>query len=225
MELHEMKLAWRELSDRIERGDARTLSLQREWRLDKARSTLRRWLWLPAIEFGFGLAMIWIAGLFLARNFALIGPAPGGAIPSLLLLLLAVAAIAISIRQFALIGGIDYAGPVVAIQRRLSATRALRIRMTQCDLLLGLPLWPVFLAFVLQCIGGYASYRALDAAWLVWNALFGLMLAAALIFVARRYREQLSRSPVIGKLADEIAGQGLTAALGQLDEIAHFERG
>jgi len=224
MELDEMKQAWRELGERVERSGALARQVQVELKLDKTRSALRRWLWLPATEFAFGLVMLWIAGFFLAKNFAVVGSAPGGAIPSVLLLLLAMATIGVSIRQFALIGGIDFTLPVVAIQRRLSAARALRIRMSQCDLLFGLPLWPVFLVFALQCAGGYANYRALDPAWLVWNALFGLALAVALVFVARRFGGRLSRSPVLGKLAEEIAGRGLVTAMGHLDELARFER-
>lgn len=224
MELDEMKQAWQELNARIERSDALAMQVREELKLDKTRSALRRWLWLPAIEFGFGLATLWIAGFFLARNFTLVGSAPAGAIPSLLVLILAVATVVISIRQFALVGGIDYSAPVVAIQRRLSAARALRIRMTQCDLLLGLPLWPVIVAFTLQYVGGYGSYRALDSAWLAWNVLFGLALAGVLVAIARRYGERLSRSSMVGKLANEIAGHGLSVAMGQLDELARFER-
>lgn len=224
MELDEMKSAWQELNARVERNHAFDLGTRRELKQDKVRSALRRWLWLPGIEFGFGLVTIWIAAFFLARNSALIANAPGGAIPSLLVLVGAVATVAISIRQFALIGGIDYTAPVIAIQRRLLAARALRIRVTQCDLLLGLPLWPLIVVFTWQYVVGYSSYGAFDSAWLAWNALFGLALAGALIFIARRYGEKVSRSPVIGKLADEIAGRGLVTAMGHLDELARFER-
>ncbi|MEO6968727.1 MAG: hypothetical protein ABI132_09805 [Rhodanobacteraceae bacterium] len=224
MELDEMKAAWQELNERVVRNDAVSMDIRKELKLDKAKSALRRWLWLPAVELGFGVATAVVASLFLARNAGAIDGGPPGVIPALILFVLGLATVVASICQLALVAGIDYTAPVVAIQRRLLKVRALRIRMTQCDLLFGLPLWPVFLAFALQCMGGYAAYRAFDSAWLVWNVLFGLLLAGLLVWASRRYAARLSRSIVVGKLADEIAGRGLAAAAGHLDEVARFVR-
>lgn len=224
MELDEMKQAWQELDQRVTRSEALGSSIRREMKLGEARSMLRHWAWLPSIELGVGIVTALVTGSFLGDSIKLISGEPLGAIPGAVLLLLAIATMTISIRQLTLIGGIDYASPVVTIQQRLLAVRALRIRMTQWNLLLGLPFWPVFVAFAMQCAFGYGSYRLFGLAWIGPIALFGLALMVLLIWVTRRYAASLSRSRILRKLSDEIAGRGLATAVNQLDELARFSR-
>jgi len=131
---------------------------------------------------------------------------------------------AASARQIVSVATIDYAAPVLVIQRRLALARSLRIRLTQVSLLLWLPLWPMFMAFVVQYGYGYGVYREFRFAWLGSNFVFGLMLALGLVWGARRHGEKLAQWPPLRRLSDDIAGRRLVAASAQLEELTRFDR-
>src|SRR5258708_7163334 len=128
MELDELKPAWRELDHRIDAGVALNRRLLAEFKLDKTQSALRRWLALPLFELLSGVVTALLLGSFLAEH---IHEAKFAA-PALVLHALTVFYIAISVWQLAVVGGIDYSSPVVAIQRKLAQVRAVRVRTTQC---------------------------------------------------------------------------------------------
>lgn len=224
MELDEMKLAWQELDRRIERNEALQAGLRRELSIDRARSALRRWLWLPVTELAISVLAAWLSGGFLAANGSRLLVAPAGALPALVLLILAVTGSAISVRQIVSVATIDYAAPVLAIQRQLVKVRCLRIRLTQVNLLLWLPLWPVFMAFLVQYGYGYGIYTQFRMHWLAANMIFGLALALLLVWIARRYGEALARWRLLRKLSDEIAGRQLVVASMRMEELTRFDR-
>lgn len=224
MELDEMKLVWQALDQRLDRSEALQAKLQRELSLERTRTGLRRWLWLPVIELVISLLVAWLAGGFLGDRWAQVRAAPAGALPALIVLLLAIVSTATSVRQIVAVASIDYAAPVVAIQRELARARRLRIRLTQIGLLLWLPLWPAFVVFVVQRDLGVGIYRQFGTGWLAVNVVFGLALAVALVWIARRWGERLATWSPLRWLADEIAGRRLTAANAQLEELARFDR-
>ena len=224
MELDEMRVAWQELDQRLQCSEALQSDLRRELSLDRTRSTLRGWLWLPGFELAISAGVAWLAGSFLGDNRAQVLAAPAGALPALVLLGLAVFGAVASVRQIVAVASIDYAAPVLAIQRRLALARRLRIRLTQLGLLLWLPLWPVFVVFVVQRGLGMDIYRQFGLGWLVANVGFGLLLAWLLVWLAGRYGERLSQWRPLRRLADSIAGRRLTAATAQLEELSRFDR-
>jgi hypothetical protein len=224
MELDDMKLAWNELNRRIEHSDALNATLRREIKVDKAQSALRRWLWLPAGELVFALIGCAWSGGFLADNYSLVLQGPWGAVPALIFFLLSIFSAVAAVRQLVAIGSIDYAAPVLAIQRQLLLIRRLRIRLTQWGLLAWLPLWPLFMIFVVQMLLEFDIYRHFGLAWLAINVAFGLVVGAGVMWVAYRHAGWLKRWPAFAWLGDEIAGRSLIKAVRQLDEVAQFER-
>lgn len=224
MELDDMKMAWQVLDRRIERNEALQSGLRRELSIDKTRSALRRWLWLPGIELAISVLVAWLSGGFLADNWSQVLVAQAGALPALVLLILAVVGAATGVRQIVSVAIIDYAAPVMAIQCQLAMARRLRIRLTQVGLLLWLPLWPMFMAFAVQFDLGFASYRQFGFAWLGSNVGFGFALALLLVWFARRHGESLARWRPLRRLSDDIAGRQLVRAAAQMDELARFGR-
>jgi hypothetical protein len=224
MELDEMKLAWNELNRRIEESDALNTNLRREIKVDKAQSALHRWLWLPAGELVLALiGCIWSGG-FLADNYHLALQGPWGAMPALVFFLLSIFSVVAAVRQLVAIGSIDYAAPVLVIQRQLLQARRLRIRLTQWGLLAWLPLWPLFMIFLVQVLLEFDMYRQFGVAWIASNVVFGLVIGAGAAWAAYRYAGRLKRWPAFAWLSDEIAGRSLVKAMRQLDEVARFER-
>lgn len=224
MELDEMKLAWQTLDRRLARSEALQVSLRREVSIDRMRASLRRWLWLPGIELVISVVPAWLAGSFLGENFRRSLSAPAGGLTALVTFLLAIVGVIASVRQIVSVATIDYAMSVLEIQRRLAAARILRIRLTQLGLLLWLPLWPMFMLFIVQYDSGFDFYRQFDPAWLLINVAFGLLLALLLVWLSRRYGNVVARWPPLIKLSDSIAGAKLIAATAQMDEFARFER-
>lgn len=224
MELDELKIAWQALDRRLERSEALQAALQRELSLNHTRSALRRWAWLPGSELVVSLLVAWLAGGFLGDGWPQVIAAPTGALPAGIVLMLGAISSAAAIRQLVAVFTLDYAAPVLQIQRRLAQARALRIRLTQLGLLLWLPLWPMFVVFVVQWGLGFEIYRQFAASWLLANMGFGLVLALGLVWLARRHGEALSHWRLLRWLSASIAGRGLVAAGSWVDEVARFGR-
>ena len=224
MELDEMKAAWQVLDQRLERSEAMQSSLRKELSIDRTCSALRGWLWLPGIELAISLLPAWLAGGFLADNWTQAIATPVGAVPALVLFVLSVVSAIVSVRQIVSVATIDYAASVLSIQHRLVMVRALRIRLTQLGLLLWLPLWPMFMVFIVQYGLGFGIYRQLNLTWLAANVLFGLALVLVLVRLTRRYGMALARWRPLLTLSDSIAGRKLVSAAAQMDEFARFER-
>ena len=116
MELDEMKSAWQSLHRRLDEQHALNLQLFRDSKLDKARRRLRPLLVGQAIQasigtlLAFGGAMFWTTRLHLPYLFVC-----GLLVHAYGLLLIAFAA-----RTLYLVQRIDYAAPVMLIQRRLA---------------------------------------------------------------------------------------------------------
>jgi serine/threonine-protein kinase len=225
MELDEMKAAWQELNRRIERSDALSVRVDNDLKIHRVEVALRRWLWLPTIELLLSLVVGCWTTIFLLSHADAALSDPLGALPALVLLVFCIIGVAACVRQFGLIAGIDYADAVLAIQHRLIAVRALRIRMTQFGLLLWLPLWPFFMALLVQSLMGWEVYHQFRAAWFVTNVGFGLLAVALLVWAAKRYGDRLRRMRWLQRLADDTAGRGLVAAMRQLGETAQFADG
>jgi hypothetical protein len=121
-------------------------------------------------------------------------------------------------------GSVDYTGPVAAIQRRLEALRALRIRTTQAIFLLSPLLWTPLLIVGLRALFGVDAYAVLGIPYLLANLTFGVTFALATLWVCRRFADRLDRSPFVQRLARDVAGANLTAALQKLEALAAFER-
>ncbi len=224
MEFEELQAAWRELNRRVEHGESLIRDTRKRVHMDHVRTVLRYWSWVPAIELAFGIVTVLFVGFFLARHWTSVLVEPAGMIPGLLIAALGLAVFAASVRQLSLIAGIDYAAPVITMQRRMHATRRLRLQMTWWDLLIGIPLWPVFVIFVLQTLGSYGSYRLFSPTWLLVNFLAGLAIVAMVIGIARWLSRQAFASPMLARVAEEITGKGLTRAIAEMDELTRFEQ-
>jgi F0F1-type ATP synthase assembly protein I len=219
MELDDLKTTWGEMNQRLEASLAMSRAAIREVKLDKTRSALR---WLSA-ELGYelisGIAVALLIGWFLTRNF----DALRFAIPALGLLAFVVGTIAASIRQLATIGNLDYAGPVIAIQRPLADLHTFRVRMTRWILIVAPLLWTPLVIVVSRCLG-FDIYRGFGPTWLAWNFAFGVAFIAVALWVSHRYGPRFARTRIGRVITDSLAGRSLAAAQSRLDEIGRFER-
>ena len=219
MEIDEMKAAWRELDRRMDAGVERDQRIWKELKLDRTRSALRRLAGGPVVECAIDALAVLLLGVLLVEHIQ----AVRFAVPILALHIAAIVKLSATVRQLVLIAGIDYAAPVVEIQRRLAALRALRIRITRWALLLAPLLWTPMVIAAAYVLVGVDLYRGFGLLWVGLNLAFGLAVIALALWIARRHAGWLGRSRLLQRLADDIAGRSLLAAAGHLDQIARFE--
>jgi hypothetical protein len=218
MELDELKLAWRTLDRRLEKQNALSLQQFRDGRLDRLQSGLRPLVVGQILQIVAGAVLSVLFGSFWFDHRE---------VPHLLIYGLAVHAygllfIVSGARTLNLLRRLDYAAPVLIIQRQLAELRDWRVRVEgPLFAIAGCIAWIPFTLIVLD-LGGADVWA--HAPGVVYGFIASGVLCL-LIFVGLLYR---ARQPGGGRwarsLADSAMGAGIRRAQAQLDEIARFER-
>ena len=218
MELDDMKSAWLALDRRLQTQEALNLHAFREARLDKLRASLR-----PLIV---GQVIQLVAGVLLALLFAPFWvehkDTPHLLTIGLLLHGYALMFIVFAARDLTMIQRIDYAAPVLDIQRRLAELRAWRIRVAPvfgvvgCFIWIPLMLWLFHVAFGADL---WAAHPQVVVAFIASGAACLVLLLALIRWSRNPRRAQLAKS-----LDDSAAGRSVGKAQRFLDEVAAFAR-
>lgn len=216
MELDDMKLAWQTLDRRLDTQAALNLQMYRDGRLDKTRSGLRPLVWGQAIQMLIGACVaIWAGGFWTAHT-----DVPHLLIAGLLVHLYGIGMIAFGAVMQALIARIDYAAPVVTIQRQIAQLRKVYIRG---GMLIGLPWWlfwmPFMMVFFMWAFGAdiYANAPSV--------IMIGTAVGVVGLFLTWLLRRWAARRPnILKRLDDSAAGRSIKRAQSYLDEIARFEK-
>lgn len=220
MELDDLKQRWVEYDAKLEKSIRLNTRLLRESglaRVDAALKPLSRGIALEGI---LNLPAVLLLGSFLGDHIS----EPRFAAPAALLLACSIAILNAGIRQFVTLRTLDYGAPVLAIQKRLAALRVSRIRTTKWILLAAPLLWTPLLIVSIKGLLGVDPYAFLEGKWLAANLLFGLVFLVGMLWLSQHLAGRWERSRVVRGLANAIAGHGLVAASGALDEIERFER-
>ncbi|HLA63570.1 MAG TPA: hypothetical protein VK610_04035 [Rhodothermales bacterium] len=183
-----------------------------------------RWALLPLHlallwEAAWGVAAVGLLGAFLVAHRA----APPAPLASALLLLAgALLYSGATVRQFALLGRVDYAAPVAGVQRRLAALGVLRAR-TVGGVLVAAPLvWLPALIVGVWALAGVDVTAVMSPAWIVANLALGVLVLGAGVWVARRAPAWVEWSPWLRRIADHLAGRSLARARAHAAEAAAF---
>lgn len=218
MEPDDLKSAWRSLEARMARSDAVQLALLRDTRMSRAKRQLLplkvgHWLQL---ELGLGLIVLGVACW--TRNTDVAGLLIAGIAVhafGVLTVLSAAAMLVLAIR-------IDYAAPVLTIQRQLAAL--LRVHAFNASVC-GAPWWVMWLPVVVAFAGlGDARTSGATPAWIAWSLVIGgIGLAATWIYAWRNRARLLARTDGPINCAD--GADGIRRSQRLLDEIAAFEAG
>lgn len=215
MELDEMKQAWQALDHRLEQQHALSLQLFRDGRLDTLRRGLRPLVWGQALQMLIGAAgLLVLAPIWIAHRHD-----PAVLIAGLVLHAYCVGLIAVGAAVQVHVAQIDYAAPVLTIQRQL-----LRLRRTYAvggALVVGLPWWFLTAPLLLVLSRGEIMLRAPMVIWsqLAIGAL-GLLATAGF----QRWSHRPQRASLARRLDASAAGGSLRRAQAALDEVARFAR-
>ena len=118
---------------------------------------------------------------------------------------------------------IDYAQPVVSIQKALTSLAVWRGRDVRWQLLLMLPLWTPFAIVVLDGLFGVDVYRWFGTRWIIANLAFAIAMTPFMIWLVRRMNGRIRREGILKSLADDLTGRRLAVAMGHLEEVRRFD--
>lgn len=218
MEFDDMKAAWQTLDRRLEQQHALNLQVFRDLRQEKARSGLRPLFWgqLSQIVFGFLMILLGVSAW----------SSPGATTPLLLSGIIVhaygVLAIALAGITLGMIRRLDYAAPVLLIQKRLAQLRTFYVRS---GMIIGLSWWVFWIPFaacLLAWLAGVDFLANMDRAigWCIAVGIAGLLGTWGFHrWAARSGRTRLARA-----MNDGMTGSSLRRAQAILDEIRRFER-
>ena len=214
MELDELKHAWKTLDHRLEQQNALGLQLLRDGRLARAQRGLRPLVWGQAIQMLIGGA----GALLFAPIWIAYRDAPAVLLAGLVMHAYCLALIVFGAVMQAKIARIDYAAPVLAIQRQL-----LDLRRTYIigGMVIGLPWWFLTAPLLVALSKGAILERAPSVIWLQ------LAIGAAGLLATwgfHRWANRPQRASFGRKLDDGAAGGSIRRAQAALDELAAFER-
>lgn len=220
MELDEMKLAWQALGRQLERQHALNLELLRRERAGRARRHLRPLVWGQSLQIVLGVViMLWGISFWSTHPGIWQAVACGIAMQ-----LLGTLAVAFPVRLLVVQQGIDYAAPVLDIQRRLARMRAWRVKVeAPVFAVLGGVIWIPALMMWAQYEGdgfGLDLWQHVRSGFMVW-LLATVAVSVGGVFLTRFVVRRLGHGRW---LENSLAGGSIVRAEAALAEIASFER-
>jgi hypothetical protein len=216
MELDEMKLVWQGLDARLERQETLQRGMVRNGKLDRARRGLRPLAWGQAIQLALGMVFAMWGGSFWVDHRQV----PHLLICGLLVHVCGVLFILSAARNLYLIRRIDYAAPVLEIQRRLADLRAWRLRVeAPANVVIACFIWiPVLWMSLAE--HGFDLWVYDKAGFLLWSlssSVVGLAMVVLAIWLMRRLGH-------VRALEDGAVGRSVRKAEAVIEEIARFEQ-
>ena len=215
MELDDMKLAWQMLDHRLEQQHALNVHIFRDSRLDKMRRGLRPLVWGQALQMVIGvLGLLVLAPIWIAHRHD-----PAVLIAGVVIHVYCVGLIVFGAVVQERIARLDYAAPVLVIQRQLLKLR--RIYAVGGALVVGLPWWFLTAPLLVVLSRGAIMQNAPSVIW-IQVAVGAVGLLATWWFYRWSHRPQ--RAALARRLDDSTTGGSLRRALAATDDIARFEQ-
>ena len=214
MELDDLKSAWQSLDRRLQLDNALRLDDLRERRLDKARGNLRPLLFGMAVQALLGIGLVVLGVACWHRNMDV----PGLLLTGIVLHAFGVLHVAFAGIITGLAASMDYAAPVLAIQKRLRLLLRLQVLNSNAC---GAPWWIVWVLVVVGFAGLSGGHAAGPTPTWIWISL-ALGLVGMLATWAWTARAARKREGLYARMDD--GGDGIRRSLHLLDEIERFER-
>jgi len=220
MELDEMKLAWQTLGRQLERQNTLQVELLRQGRAGRLHRHLRPLVWGQSLLAALGVVIMSWGISFWSTHLGIWQAVACG----IFMQLFGTLAFVFPIRLLVMQQGIDYAAPVLEIQRRLTRMRAWRVRVeAPVFAVLGGVVWIPALLMWAQYEGdrvGLSLWQHLRSGFMAW-LLLSVAVAVGLVFLARFVVRRLGHGRW---LENGLAGGAIVRAEAALEEMARFER-
>lgn len=216
MELDDFKQAWQGLDTRLGKQESLQREMFRDRKLEKARRGLRPLAWGQGVQLAIGAIFALWGGSFWVDHRQVTHLLVCGLLVHVCGLLF----IASAARVLYLIQRIDYAAPVLEIQRRLADLRLWRLRVeAPANAVIACFIWiPVLWMNLAEY--GFDVWQYDDGRFLLWSLLsgvVGLVLVVLVVWLMRRLGYARA-------LEDSAVGQSVRKAEAALGEITRFEQ-
>jgi hypothetical protein len=218
MELDELKQTWAENARKLDRILSLNLQGLKTAQLDKTKSALGRFKAFRLIEMLVGILILIPLGFYIAHRISV----PTLVIPAFILAASVLVPVIANIRQLILLGGISYADPVTAIQRKLEEIKLHYLRSFRLPVLM-LPLYMAYVIVGLNLFFGVDVLAHPDASFLWTNLAISLVFVVPAIWVLRNLSFKNTDNPVIRALVHGNGGKQMVAALEFLKALQEFE--
>ena len=216
IDIDDLRWAWQELGQQMERNQAIQLQLLRETRLAGARRSLRGLYVGLSLQVVLGVLLVLLGIACWSRN----PEVPGLLAAGILVHAFGVAHVALGGLTIGLAATIDYSAPVLKIQKQMALLQRFHnFNATAC----GLPWWVMWLPVVVAFAGLDPQDPAAGTAGWIWLSL-GIGVVGLLATWGHRWHA--ARRPQADDAHSRHDGcDGIRRSRRMLDEIERFERG
>ncbi|MGH8102022.1 MAG: hypothetical protein ACREIW_12045 [Chthoniobacterales bacterium] len=215
-ELDDLKTAWQVLNRNLERQNALALQQFKNDKLTRLRSGLRPLVIGQVLQLICGVLLAMLGGSFWVDHIGVAHLMIYG----ISLHVYGIMFIIFAARDLFLVQRIDYAAPVLALQKQIAELRAWHLRAALWFGIAGCFIWIPVMLMIFYGLGADVWRHNPDVVgWLVVSAFFCLAILCGIVHWSRRPgREKFAQS-----LKDNSAGRSVSRAQAVLDEIARFE--
>ena len=214
-ELDALRRQWREMQEKLDVQRALGLQLLTENRVGRARARLRPLLAGQVLQTIVGVACT----VFFARFWIAHVEEPVALVSGLLMHAWSVALLVSAVVEILLVLRINYAQPVLTIQKYLGVLQFWRTRRAP---LLGLAFWVLWLPLV-EVLLRHFTGADIPARFLWANVAFGLVGFGVTLWLFRRLRRRGHR--IADAIDADNRGCGIDGARALLADIRRFEAG
>jgi len=218
MELEELKGLWSDYHTKLDENLVLNRRILKEIHLGKAKSRMRRLMILRMAEALWFLVIVIALWAFIAANLSPSAPT----IAALVLNVFSTIGLAGSIGQLALIGTVDYSGPVTRIQRQLAKIRAHGIAVVRL-LFLSLPFYMAYILLGFKLFFNVDLSLHADRHWLIVQVIISLVLIIPAVWLSRELSFKGTSHKWVRRLIDDSGDNPIAAAVRLLDEVREFE--
>jgi hypothetical protein len=219
MELDDLKQTFRDFDRRLAQQSALAVEIRKDQRVSRVRASLRPLVLGHAAQVAVGVLVVlfagraWVDGL--GEPHLLIA---GGLVHGYAVLMIALGA-----QMLWAMHRLDFAAPILVIQKQLALVRRSYVRS---GLVIGLPWWFLWIPFAILLLDGAGIdfYASASRAWLAANLAVSVVGIGGTLWLTRA----IWRKPREGEPTSErelrMSGASLRRAQRVLDEIAQFEK-
>jgi len=220
MELQDLKEIWNEYDKKLDKSIRLNTGVLKEIKMEQMKSRTHRISIGGVVELVLNAIVVLWLGSFIADHIGILR----FVVPAVVLDVAAIALLIASVYPLVVLKQLDYGEPLLVIQKKLGALRALKIQTTKWVFVSAVLVWTPLLIVGLKALFGVDAYVYLGSAYLIASLVAGFVVIAIAIGISKRYGNRIEHSPFMQRLMDDISGRNLNAARAYISEIQRFEQ-
>ncbi|WP_374437889.1 hypothetical protein [Inhella sp.] len=219
MNLDDLRSEWAERDAALARGPAPDAQRLLQTLRQQAERASRRMGWFDIYEWVAGSLALVLLSAFLWTH----GRDPVLAAMALAMVLWCLIFLVLNVRRRRAQRALDWAQPVLDLQRRFEALRLERLRLFKWALLIGQLVW--YVPFLVVGVKALTGVNLVETAphFVVSQLLIGLLFIPLAIGLARLLPARWWKHPRLRALADQLAGRDIVAGRRYLEQLQAVE--